>query len=627
MSSSIPEHSLDSSRITQKVRRRCASLERLNDEAFTYLGTYSFGTPGGDDVDLRILCKEIPPKSKRDEIRRQFRGMGKVELFFITPQEMCDGIIHEPSDLAKVEAFMHEGFDPHSQQVTAGDTSLFSFYVFATMRVFDEPADAKIPSPRQAMQNLRITIDGAVGWTHCYVASFLDEYRQYKKGVLKARAYEKRLAKFFARVTFGSTLARLSQEQLDILQPYLIAAVQTFDYLHSTDERIVTVLLENPVTAPLISDESKALLRLAANLRSNRVADVGDDFMRRAEAMLFYSACSQGVERRLEAGQHIDYLTAYALEMLIRNPAYAHIDSFSRGHVFCRQGELDDTLYYMPIKTRAHHDNPSVSIEVQTRGGRGRYTREPGSLFGEIGALFKMPRSATILASGSGEVWAIRGVQIRRLLASKSIHDELMQPTLQSAEAHLAAVLLETLVRESGNFLRKILTYTYVPREETMENICNANPLGQYYLPSFWQAIYGFAATQSFNPITPIAARSAPMALFRQGERVDQLFVVKSGSVRLTFPTGENVTLRENAVFGESSLLGLATASHATLAPHSEVFAVNATWFQKHTQSRIPILGLKMVPVQLRYHLAALGYGRIRMRLETLSPERNGNDE
>ena len=630
--SALPQAEFVSPPITdeEKAYNVCLSLREKFPTIFR--GAYQFGTPGGADLDLRLCFKDtLPTETEQDQIRQEFQALNlgvDVDILFIEEQELLDGKIADLTQFSNAEAHLQYGFDPHYQQAAVGDTSMFSAYIFATMQPFYEETNQRLVTPEIALQNLRLSRDGAVGWTHYYTGAFLSEYKHYKENSdLSSPAYQKRLAKFFSRVTLGSTLAQLTPEQLEQLQPQLIDAIKEADQTTSSDEKMANVLLENVNTRFLLSEEDQELLRIAGDIRSGTVTDFSEEFVRRAESMLFYNAYQQGIERRFAPGQEVDYLTSYAFEMLARNPTFgARVETLHEGQQLITQGTTGESnFYYIPVT----EDTPGVKIEVQTSTGETvpPRTRVPGSLVGEGPIFGILRRSGTVTALEDGtQVLVIDARVIQNLLADPYTFTALQSEVLQSNDARMADVLLQYFARESGRFVKETLPYTSLSSKDDADTVHQSNPLDQYNLGTeFHDILARYNSKQPDSPVTTIsAAPSQKIKLFDQDQTNDKLFVVSEGTVHIRLKTGEEITLGQGEVFGESSILGTPTTGSANLPENSSVLAIDAAWFQKFTQTRQPIENLStnsqdktLLPRHLLYHLAYVGYDRVRRRLAT----------
>ncbi len=600
------------------------TAERLKVDS-EYRGAYQFGTPGGADLDLRLCYTKLPPEEEQERIRSQFQDLGvETDILFIEEQEIRNGKIADLNQFANAEQHLKYGFDPHYKQAAVGDTSLFSLYIFATMQPFQQDEKNPLLPAQEALDNLQITREGAIGWTHYYTGCFLGEYDQYKKGNLTDAAYQKRLAKFFSRVTLGSALAQLDETQLREIKPQLIEAIKSADQTHSTDEQMTKVLLGNQTIQENLSEDAKALLTHAGQIRSGQVKEFSKEFTNHAEALLYYHAYQQGIERRLEPGQDADYLTSYAFEMLVRNPELgAKRASYPKDHVFFNQGDKNNDLFYLML---GQPENNGVKVVVKKADGSSEtYFRTPGRTFGEL-SLFNQPRSATVSTEQDGtEVYTLDAQIIRDLLSSKTVYEELKQRVLQTDSARTVDVLLQYFSREAGIFLAQTLPYTNYPEQETPEKLMENNPFAQYYLgETFHDIMAGFIQEgRGDSPVKKVSTDQTN-TLFEQGVKNDKIYVVSKGPVTITLQNGETITHQKDAVFGESSMLGTETTGKATISDDAEVLAIDARWFQQFTQSRkkedlpsVPDTVAGILPRHLLYHLAAIGYGRIRNRLTT----------
>ncbi len=600
----------------------CDALQENNDDEFVYLGTYLFGTKGGADVDLRVLCAQYPTPERHAEIQERFAGVPELDLLYITVPELERGGVTDLTDAGRVEDHLHHGFDPHKGQAATGDTSLFSLYIFATLQPFHEPSDGFLPSPQDALDKVRLTEDGAIGWAHFYAGCFIDERGAFMQNELSSDTYLARLAKFLVRVTVGSALAQLDQDQLAEVKSLLATAIQESNELRSTDESMVGVMLAYGPTAATLSEVTKEQLLLAAGLRSGRALSIPEeDFRTQAEAALFYQAYRQGIERRLADNQEVDYLTSYAFEALLRTrPDLARRVMLPAEAMFLVQGTKGDGFYYIPPKTTQHEDNPQISIIVD---GAEYRKSHPGNVYGELAGLFGAVRSASTVTTGPTEAYQISGKKIRALLGDPEVVKELSGSVLQPNDALVADVLLRYLARESGKFLRRVHTQASLPADSASARPENS-PLAQYDLgEAFYTALLPFVTGEPDAPVRVIDADSLDGGrLFEAHVRNTELFVAAPGSlVEIQLGNGETFKLEPNAVFGESAFLGELTAGSATIDRGGSVLAINADWFKKFTQTRSLIDAGPSRPAgiratQLLYHLAFQGYARVIARVD-----------
>ena len=597
-----------------------------------YQGTFSFGTPGGNDLDLRLCFEDlsqVEQESIRERLLRRLHAEGvdvEVDLLFMSGEEFVSGI-RDLVELGDVAERLYNGFDPHEQQAAVGDTSMFSLYIFSTMRMLHRNQNAgQFGSPQEALDRLVLTRDGAVGWMHFYTGCFLHEYLHQQQDPALLAKYQERLAKFVSRVAHGSTLAHVEPEsKLDDFKPLLITAIREADANNSTDVKMTDVLLAHPDTFALLDVHSQDVLRAAGEIRSGRAANVALDFIPAAEAELFYQAFQQGIHRRPELGEDADPLTSYALGELVRD--LGSFMSYSRGTELMTQGGPPDEVIYIPLKTNDGRDNAGVDIIVADAEGEpvAYYTRTPGRVVGE-GAIFGLPRSATVTARDHLETHVISAQTIRDLLTDQALYQQLQQPhRLETRNARRLDVLLRYFAREAAIFTRQTLPYTSLASREAASEALGENPLAAYNLKErFHDTLQQFADSEAHPQVTTVMAEQGARTLFEANQPNDRLYVVSNGTVQIPLQNGEIVTLEQGEYFGESSLLGMPTTGAAILPEGSSVLAVEISWFKRFTQSRQPIKDIELpeelrgvLPVHLLYHLAAEGYDRVRRRLST----------
>jgi len=474
-----------------------------------------------------------------------------------------------------------------------------------------------------------LTREGAVGWSHFYTASFLHEYLQATDSPADNPAYVERLAKFSSRVIAGATLAQLDTQQLDAIKPQLIAAVQAAGPERSTDETISALLINHPDTAPLLDEESQALLRTAGMIRSGAATEVPATFATDAEARLFYESFQQGIERRGTQGEDADILTSYALGELIKD--MGELQVYPPGGKLTVQGATEQSVMYIPLKTHDKQDNNGVTIEVRNDPADEtiHYARTAGRVVGE-GSIFGLPRSATVIANGNTEAFVIDADKLKGMLRDPAIQQQLTERTLTSREARRTDVLLRYFTREAGIYTRQTLPYTNLARnQQTPENL-GENPLAGYDMgQDFLRILEAFSteeneADTTFAPVVTLTSQDRPRPLFETGSTNEHLYVVADGTVAIELQNGEHVTVQTGELFGESALLGLPATGRAAVSENSTVIAVSAPWFTRFTQSRKPMQFEHMppdlrdkLPVQLQYHIAFKGYELVRRRLAT----------
>ena len=605
-----------------------------------YEALYSFGTPGGNDLDLRLCFSrmaDVPEQTVRETVIERLHAAGvdvDIDLLFMTGDEFEYGI-RDLVELGDVEEDLKNGFDPHDGQRAVKDTSMFTLYICATMReLHRSPSAAYLLTPDEALQRLQLTPEGAVGWMHFYTGCFLHEYLRHHQDPVALRNYQERLAKFASRVISGSILAELDESQLEILKPQLIDAVRAATPERSADATMTDVLRANGLLEP-VTDE---LLTLAGDIRSNPDMEVPESFIPAAEALLFSYAFQQGQHRRPEIGEDADWLTSYAMAEFIRDLGERRV--IPPNTTLMRQGEYGTEMMYIPLKTQDGRDNVGVDVEVTNGTAKPiRYMRSPGRTVGEL-AVLGAPRSATVTTDKEREteVYVLHTDVVRNMLKDDATYAELQKPVLSSFGARRADVFMRHAAREAIFYLRQTLPYTTLASREQAEAVLGDNPFARYNLGHrFHDVLQLFTGQPGSAPdrpaVTEIAADEAPQTLFTAGNTTgDVFYVVTEGSVDITLQNGhqeagvapEVVTLQPGEYFGESSLVGMSATGTAMLTEGSRVLAVDARWFKRMAQSRQPLRGVAVpeglkdvLPVHLLYHIATEGYDRVRRRAVT----------
>lgn len=599
-----------------------------------YLGTYRFGTRGGNDVDLRPCFEREPSLAEQAVLRRQFQErmveLGvttELDLLFMAQEELTTGRIRDLVEHGDVTGRLLDGFDPHELQAAVGDTSLFSLYIIATLLLIHHREHVSLPSANDAIQRVVLTRDGAVGWMHYYTACFLHEYlRPDRPAGNLGGAYVERLAKFFCRVSLGNTLAQLSAGQLATIQPTLVTAIHQASATRSADATMNDALLADPYAGALLDPESQRLLRVAGNIRSGSTPGMAPEiFVPAAESLLFYKAFDQGSDRRTATDENADPLTSHVLGTMVRHGRDRR--SFRRGTPLMTQGEHGKQLFFLPLKTTDRRSNGYVTITVRDAHGDvvQTYQRNAGRVVGE-GAIFGFPRSATVTAGSDLEAYVLDAAEIRDLLTDDAIYTELQQPVLETPNARMVDVLLRYFARDAGIFLQQTQPYTRLTSSYDATARFGPNPLDRYRLDgaTFHDYLLSFVDASGEGAPAPVAIVGAGQdrTLFPAGKPSERFYVVSRGSaaIRLTGGRNEEIALKPHEYFGESSLSGLPAGGTAVLTAGSEVLSVDPSWFQRHSQSRQPAVNTmaeQLLPVQLGYHLAAEGYERVRRRLAT----------
>lgn len=167
----------------------------------------------------------------------------------------------------------------------------------------------------------------------------------------------------------------------------------------------------------------------------------------------------------------------------------------------------------------------------------------PGELFGEVAAMYRSPRTATVMAMEEATLLEIRWQGLRVLRRDRNFSDRL--------EAHYRANWLEIHLRETP-LLR------YLP-ETSLRRVAEATMLRSFGRLE-WNADY--QKTRRLSPAEQIA--SEPV-VSEEGQQPTELVIVRSGFGRVS--RGFGAGHRTTAYVGKGHLFGLEELAHNVLRP------------------------------------------------------------
>lgn len=169
----------------------------------------------------------------------------------------------------------------------------------------------------------------------------------------------------------------------------------------------------------------------------------------------------------------------------------------------------------------------------------------PGELFGEVAAMYRSPRTATVIAETEAALVEIRWQGLRVLRRDR-----------QFAET------LETHYREHWLpvHLREIPLLRYLP-EENLQQVVRATELRSYGRME-WNASY--KKTRQLHPADQIA--SEPLVV-EEGKLPTELIIVRSGFGRMCVQHG--AASRTTAYLGKGHLFGLDEIAHNAMRPET----------------------------------------------------------
>lgn len=167
----------------------------------------------------------------------------------------------------------------------------------------------------------------------------------------------------------------------------------------------------------------------------------------------------------------------------------------------------------------------------------------PGELFGEVAAMYRSPRTATVIAETEAALVEIRWQGLRVLRRDKQFANK-----------------LETHYREHWLpiHLREVPLLRYLP-EESLRRVVQATELRSYGRME-WNASY--KKTRKLHPADQIA--SEPLVV-EEGQVPTELIVVRSGFGRMCVQHGS--ASRTAAYLGKGHLFGLDEIAHNAMRP------------------------------------------------------------
>ncbi|WP_233903401.1 cyclic nucleotide-binding domain-containing protein [Stieleria maiorica] len=194
----------------------------------------------------------------------------------------------------------------------------------------------------------------------------------------------------------------------------------------------------------------------------------------------------------------------------------------------------------------------------------------PGELFGEVAAMYRSPRTATVIAETEAALVEIRWQGLRILRRDRRFADTL--------EQHYRRHWLPV-------HLREIPLLRYLP-EENMQRVIQATELRSYGRME-WNADY--RKTRKLHPADQIA--SEPLVV-DQGQLPTELIVVRSGFGRMCVRHG--AAHRTVAYLGKGHLFGIDEIAFNAMRPES----MSAALYQ-HSLHAVGFLDALSIPIEV----------------------------
>lgn len=169
-----------------------------------------------------------------------------------------------------------------------------------------------------------------------------------------------------------------------------------------------------------------------------------------------------------------------------------------------------------------------------------------GDLFGEVAAMYRSPRNATVVANSEATLVEIRWQGLRLLRRDRRFADQL--------EQHYRAHWLKVHLRETPLF-------RYLP-EDVLDRVASATQM-QSFGRLEWNARY--QKTRTLPPAEQIASEPVVAS---EGHLPSELILIRSGFARVSREHGAGH--QTSAYLGKGQLFGLDELTHNTLRPTTE---------------------------------------------------------
>ncbi len=264
---------------------------------------------------------------------------------------------------------------------------------------------------------------------------------------------------------------------------------------------------------------------------------------------------SQTVEQAIESQEAFgELLTLDEKEQLLD---FGVVRSAAPGEVLCRPNQVDTRVFILVIGEVEVRD----SLEVEEGSVLARLRR--GELFGEISALFRLPRISAVIVSRPSVLLEIPGDILEKVISGR--------PELYHA------VIQRYKQRITDTALRNVPVFRYVPAEGLARLIEQSSLIG---VP-------------------------AGETIVREGEAGDAIYIIIYGTARVTHQVGDEemniALLRAGDYLGEWSILtGASRAATVTAVTRVEAIRVDCQ----------PFLSFIEDNPEIREHLGMVAFNR-----------------
>ena len=613
-----------------------------------YGGTVSqekFDLDPNTDLDLRLVCFELPEEKIQNEIRQRLQKIGEqldVELYFHSYQRYIHGQVGETGATTVLEKIRSTDTD-ESTVVRIEYPAMLSFYTFATMDFFTNKnpntLDAWIQSvaerhsqksnnadfsvypnrenlaPQSIIEKIRITERDIIEWIHVYIEHFLHDFESFHKLSEKdqqdsklLQTYLSRLSKYLIRIAFGVAILDSGIIALSDIQAHYRMLLEMDISAANTHADVIGI-----IQPPWYNTTMKDIIKIATGIRTESELFFDQDdyevnyltlISQMENTLLFIVQQGGGLIRRDDFNDVHDFLTEHAvLNQLERVDSLYKRETVPEGTRLLEEGAKSEEIILVPTTQSSGEPNAKYAIEV---GGEKIVFERSKIIVGELGVLLNSSRTASVVAEGKLEIIRIPKKELERLFQTQyslagthegytllrnylSGHYHMRNREFSDAQdAQLIYSLLSYFTDEFFQYLTDGLNQgrTFVGKEEqsndTLLELYDIN-----FLPECFEWFLDHDNKANFVS-TSYTTRTQ---LFDIGDPSDLLYFIhstkESGGVEIEFSNGEKTVLSTGEIVGEDALLPNTSERKytATILPGTTVISTTAQGLRDATAS------------------------------------------
>lgn len=448
----------------KQIEIECDKICDANPKNFLFFTKYgSRTTPeqlardSAVDLDLRLVCFEIPTASQQLRIRRKLQGLTgsiPVELYFHTYDKYIQGEVGETGDYSSLDVIKY-AMNPKST-ITKVSSTLLSLYTFGTMNFFTQKSSEQLQdhidlafekqfknktqapqlemlNPKKIADALTIEQEDVTEWIHIFLKYFIAEYREMQFIKLHSpeefealqASYIQRLSKYLIRIAFGVAISGINLDSFkDEYQQLLEFGI------HSDLVHFQMIGQYGPSWKHMM--HFKNIINTAVNIRTgdfetmSKLSEVQGDLIPVMEnTILFLTQQTGSVSRQ----KKFEYVQDFISELLMNNllkldfedkneKLYSSVVTFKPGESLTQLNSKSQYLYFLPEYKSDGTLNGTYSI--RTAAGIVPFDRTK-RIIGEIGILTDQPSTAAVIADTEIEAVQIDGTLLTDLLKAKGI--------------------------------------------------------------------------------------------------------------------------------------------------------------------------------------------------------------